>query len=667
VPRPLRLTRDRRDGTGFEPPPSSAKIAPRRSGADVPDVERIVAVPKMQRSVVLSLPAIAVLLSAACSTTPEAPPPLPAAPVVVAPTAPASPTAPTAPEAPATSDATVPPRAALPETVLAPVAPAAPKPAAPRAPAAPAKLLPGLDKVHRAIRTSAPEAQRWFDQGLALVWGFNHTAAIAAFERATELDPQCAMAWWGLAFAHGPHINNTSMDEEASRRAHEAAQRALALVEDRRRNAAGPVASERVERDLVHALAVRYAWPPPEDRGALDRAFADAMREVWHQHPLDADVGTIFAEALMDTAPWDLWTPAGEPQPETQEVVATIGMVLALDHLHPQANHLAIHAWEASPMPERAAACADVLRDRVPGSGHLVHMPAHIDLRLGRYDQAIRANQSGIAADLAYVAATGQHGLYDMYRAHNYHFLVYAAMFEGRSALALDQARELVRQMPAETVDAMPDVLEAFLAVPYHALVRFGRWNDVLAEPEPPATRPVTRATHFYARGMALSALDRLAEADAAHAEFLRAVEAVPESASVGNNAAATVLAIGRALLEGELLYRKGEMDAAFARLREAVAQDEVLKYDEPWGWMQPPAHALGALLLEQGRVEEAEAVYRADLVRHPRNGWALRGLHECLQRRGAVAEAEAVAAELKQAWARADVQPTASCYCRRG
>ena len=303
----------------------------------------------------------------------------------------------------------------------------------------------------------------------------------------------------------------------------------------------------------------------------------------------------------------------------------------------------------------------------MPWAGHLVHMPAHIDIRLGRYTAAATANQKAIAADLAYVEKAGREGFYTIYRAHNYHFLAYAAMFDGRRDLALEAAHDMVREIPLEIVRAFPDFLDGFPAVPYHVMVRFGMWDEMLAEPQPPLDLPVMQAMWRYGRTMALSSLGRVDEAATEFAALQAASEAVPESRFMGNNPSREILAVGLPLAEGELEYRRGRHDRAFALLREAAARDEALRYDEPWGWMQPVRHALGALLLEQGRVAEAEAVYREDLARHPDNGWALTGLAECLERRGGKDEAAKARARVATAWALADERPEVSCYCRRG
>lgn len=520
----------------------------------------------------------------------------------------------------------------------------------------PKLALAELGGHHFAITTGSPVAQRWFDQGLAWCYGFHHAEALRCFDQALAADPGCAMAWWGKAYAAGPHINNMAMTPESAQQAHTAAGRAQQLA----------LATTPVERALIGAIAARYSWPAPDDRKQLDRAYADAMRTVYAAHGDHADIGALFAEALMDLRPWDLWQPDGSPQPETPEVLAVLERVLTAHPRHPQANHLYIHAVEASPAPQRAIPSAERLRDLAPAIGHLTHMPAHAFLRVGRYEDAAEANRRGIAADLATVARTGRSGFYEVYRAHNYHFLAYAAMFTGRGDEALQAARELLQELPMATVQELPQYLEAFLAVPYHVLVRFGRWHEMLAEPEPDAWQKSRRAYFHYGRGVALAALGRVDEAVVEREAFRAAVRAVPSDWMLGNNPLPTVLAIGDAFLDGEVEFRRGDHERAFAALRLAVERDDALRYDEPWGWMMPARHGLGALLLEAGRVEEAEAVYRRDLERHLENGWSLRGLAECLQRRGAESEAAAVTARFETAWQNASAPIEASCFCRR-
>lgn len=512
-------------------------------------------------------------------------------------------------------------------------------------------LYDNLSHYNRTVTTGSEEAQKYFDQGFTLYYGFNHEAAILSFQQAVALDSTCAMAWWGQAISAGPNINNPAMDSSAAVAAWEALQKARQYAAN-----ASPV-----EQDLIFALAARYTWPPPEDRKPLDVAYADAMRRVWQNYPDDADVGALFADAMMNLRPWDLWTPAGEPQPGTPEIVATIERVLAMQPNHPGACHFYIHTMEASPTPGKALAAADSLRHRVPGAGHLVHMPSHIDIRVGHYDEAVKANQRAIIADTAWIK---RGGFYTFYRAHNYHFLTYAAMFEGRKELAMKGARDMVEQIPLDVVLEFADYLDGFIAVPIHVMVRFGMWEELLNEPKPPADLVATTAFWHYGRTVAYAALDRVKEAGAEFATFKKAAADVPESRLIGNNPVRTILQVGLHMAEGELEYRRKNYTKAFTQLRKAVQLDDSLRYDEPWGWMMPVRHSLGALLLEQGRVKEAEEVYRKDLELHPHNGWALKGLASCLHRSGQHEEASATDEQFKAAWARSDISLKASCFC---
>jgi tetratricopeptide (TPR) repeat protein len=341
--------------------------------------------------------------------------------------------------------------------------------------------------------------------------------------------------------------------------------------------------------------------------------------------------------------------------------------VLAFAPRHVLANHAYIHAVEASRHPELALPSADLLRKLVPGAGHLLHMPAHIDMRLGHYAAAARANERAIEADLEYVERAGPGGFYALYRAHNYQFLAWAEMFAGRGDSALEAARELVRQIPSELVRALPQFAESYLGTPYHVRVRFGRWKEILELPEPPAWQLATRADWHYARGIALAAQGRVDEAAFEQLAFAGAAAKVPADYLHGNNPVAALLAIAREMLAGELDYRRGLHESAFEHLRHAVALDDELRYDEPWGWLMPARHSLGALLVEQGRFEEAAAVYQADLEKHPENGWALFGLEECLRSQGHDEEAAAVRQRFERAWSRADVELRGSCFCRTG
>ncbi|MBX3388898.1 MAG: tetratricopeptide repeat protein [Phycisphaeraceae bacterium] len=507
----------------------------------------------------------------------------------------------------------------------------------------------------RKVTTDSPQAQEWFDRGLFLCYAFDHEQAEVAFRRALEHDPNCAMAYWGIAYASGPNINNMMMDEQHSKTAHDAITKAKQL-----RHGCSPV-----ECDLIDAMAVRYEYPAPDDRRKLDESYAEAMREVRRKHPEDADVGAIFAESLMDLYAWKLWTPAGEPSPVTVELVGVLEDVLVKHPEHIGASHDYIHTMEASKSPGKADGAANRLRNDSLGAPHLVHMPSHIDIRRGRYEQAVEANQNAIKADLVRIEAVGDGGFFALYRAHNYHFLQYAAMFDGQKEVAIEAARGVVATLPPDAIEQYPLMLEGFLGAPYHAMVRFGMWDEILAEPAPPPGRPITTATHHYARGIALATRGKVEEARAEREAFLAAKATIPPDAFIGNNEAATVILIGEAMLEGEIEYRAGNDDRAFELLRDAVAKNDALSYDEPWGWMQPPRHALGALLLERGRVEEAEAVYVADLKDHPGNGWALFGLAECYERTGRKAEHATTLAAARKAWARSDIPLTVSCYCR--
>jgi tetratricopeptide (TPR) repeat protein len=515
-------------------------------------------------------------------------------------------------------------------------------------------LYENLSMYERKVSTNSKEAQAYFNQGFTLYYGFNHEAAIKSFQQVLLYDSTCAMAWWGQAISVGPHINNPVMDSLARATAWETILKAQSKIDG----------STPLEKSLIDALARRYAWPAPDDRKPLDSAYADAMRTVYEQHPDDPDVGALFADALMNLRPWDYWTPEGDAQPGTEELVAVIEHVLALQPEHPGACHFYIHTIEASPFPEKALPYADRLRERIPGAGHLVHMPSHIDIRLGRYQESILANQKAILADSLWIS---QPGFYTIYIAHNYHFLAYSAMFSGQKDIAMRAANSIPIVIPMDLVTAYPDYLDAFLAVPTHVMVRFGMWDELLAVPGPASEVSVTKATWHYGRTIAFSALGRIQEAEAEFDSLSLAYSRIPDSRLVGNNPARTVLEIGLLMAEGELEYRKRNFDKSFGLLSQAVEKDDALRYDEPWGWMMPVRHALGALLTEQGRYKEAIAVYEQDLVLHPGNGWALKGLADCYALSGNDPEAEQTAKLFQEAWNYADVPIKASCYCARG
>ena len=516
------------------------------------------------------------------------------------------------------------------------------------------RFLDGFANFEREISTDSESAQRWFNQGIQLLYGFNHDEAIRSFEQAAEADPDCAMAYWGIAYALGPHINNMMMPEEKSQAAYDAAQKAMARVDN-----AAPA-----EQALIRALDARYASPPPEDRSPLEEAFADAMEEVWREFPNDPDVGAFYAESLMNLQPWDLWTLDGEPKGRVEEIVATLERVMELDEEHPGANHLYIHAVEAAPEPERAIPAAERLPDIVPGAGHLVHMPSHIFARVGRWADASEANENAIRVDRAYFEVAPEPEFYNIYYLHNMHFLAWSAMMEGRYDTALEAARDVEREMPEPFLREMTFVTDGFMPVVYHVLIRFGEWEKILDEPEPDDYRHVSRSLWRYARSIALSNLGRIDEAETELERFEEEVRQVPDDWEISFNPAHDVMDVARLMARGELAFHDGRPEDAFEALREAVELEDNLAYAEPPAWMQPVRHALGALLMAEGRYDEAGDVYRADLERHSHNGWALLGMEQALRAQGEREEADAVASEVEQAFAQADVTPVASCYC---
>jgi tetratricopeptide (TPR) repeat protein len=549
-------------------------------------------------------------------------------------------------------------------TVFAPLALAAGIAGAAATPALAAEPVPApapyqvfdLGAHHRSVSTSNAEAQKAFDQGLAWSFSFNHGDAERAFREAARLDDTLAMAWWGVALVNGPHINNTTVDEAHAKVAWDA----LAEAKKRRDGAS------EVEKALIDALGARYAWPPPADRHALDEAYAGAMADVYKRFPKDADVATLYAEALMDVRPWNQWTREGQPQPGTLEVIQALETARGLDSDHPGALHLTIHALEASPQPERAREAADRLRNLVPDAGHLVHMPSHIDVRLGRWQEAAVANERAMAADERYNARKLEPGFWGLYMAHNRHFLGYTAMMEGRREAALDHMQGVVTMFPPEFVKENAVFMDAFMTSHLEALKRFGEWQTILDHKPVVEGLPVSAAHRHMVRAVALSALGRVREAEKEAAAFRKSVAAISKDAAWGSNTAAGAMAVGLPYVEGEIAYRKGNKAAAIARLREAVAREDALKYDEPPAWTVPTRHSLGAVLIASRRYAEAEAVYRDDLERYPENGWSLRGLAQALEAQGKREEAADVKARLAKAWARADVVVDSSCLCIR-
>jgi tetratricopeptide (TPR) repeat protein len=517
-------------------------------------------------------------------------------------------------------------------------------------------LFAGLGTHSRRVTTSSPQAQRYFDQGLAFVYGFNHDEASRSFAQAAEIDPQCAMAHWGVALANGPHINNPVIDEAHAKAAWEALSRAREFVRQ----------ATPAERALIDALSARYAMPQPADRKALDQAYADAMKQVQKAYPDDADAAALYAEALMDLRPWDLWKPDGTAQPGTNEIVSTLEQVLVKNPYHPLANHLYIHAVEASPLPEKADPAANRLRDLQPGLGHMVHMPSHIDVRRGRWEAAATANEKAILADTKYKEVVPGQNFYRLYMAHNRHMLAFAAMMQGQSEKAISAVQAMIAEMPPEWIKESSGIADGFMAMPMEVLMRFGRWDEILAAPEPAEYLPIARAMRLYARGVAQAAQGKKVEARAEQAAFVEAKAKVPDTAYFGNNKASDILGVAEYLLAGEILYREGKVDKGIAQLKIAVKREDELRYDEPPDWVQPVRHALGAALVRSNRPVEAAAVYREDLKRLPENGWSLFGLAKALkmQKNDDAADYQERFAKV---WANADVKLMSSCFCQPG
>lgn len=518
-----------------------------------------------------------------------------------------------------------------------------------------APLLDGLGEHHHEITTDDPLVQRLFDQGLVLAYGFNHKEAERSFREAARLDPQCAMCWWGVALVLGPNIN-LGMPPENNAPAWQALQKAVSLKDH---------ASER-HQAYIEALTARYVENPPVDRTALDEAYAEAMGKVAARYPEDADAATLYGEALMDTTPWDYWQADGAPKPVTEQILATLEAALALNPEHPGANHLYIHAVEKE-RPTHGLASAKRLEKLVPGSGHLVHMPSHIYIRTGDYHAGSLANERAVAADQAYIAQCRRQGIYPLgYVPHNWHFLWATTTLEGRSERAIEAAYETRERVDTQMM-AEPGfgTLQHYYVLPLYAHVRFGQWDEVLATDEPPADLPYPRAVWHYARGLAhvgKGALDE-AEAELASLRELAAKPELEETTIWDINPMSDLMAIAVDVLAGELAAKRGDYETAIARLRAGVEKESALNYDEPPDWYYPVRHSLGAVLLEADRLEEAEAVYRADLEVFPENGWALFGLWRSLEAQDAKEQADAVRERFERAWRHADIELTASRF----
>jgi tetratricopeptide (TPR) repeat protein len=516
--------------------------------------------------------------------------------------------------------------------------------AAPGMPLAP--RLQNLGSHTFPVTTTAERAQLFVDQGMNLAYGFNHAEAGRAFSEAARLDPQCAMAFWGQSLVLGPNIN-APMNPEDEPKAFELAQKALALKAH---------TSER-EQAYINALATRYTGKPA-DRKTADRAFAHAMSELADDYPDDLDARTIYAESLMDLRPWNYWTRDGQPYEETRDIQKSLGMVLARNPSHPGALHYWIHLWEPTDTPERAEAEADRLLTLMPGAGHIVHMPAHIYMRVGRHLDVVRANQLATQADEDYIAQCRAQRLYPLvYYPHNIHFIWMGATASGQRKVALDAARKLAAAIPDEAIGTVP-ILQGFLVVPYWAMVQFGQWDDILADKGPKLDTPFMRGAWRYARAMALVARGRLREADRELLVLKKVLNdpSLDGQVTFSTNSGRAVLRIAPEVVAGEIAARRKNWDAAVLHLDRAVRYEDALIYQEPPDWHAPVRQNLGAVLLAARRPDEAEAVYWEDLRKNPGNGWSLFGLLQALKAQGKADEAALVEQRFREAWKNADV-----------
>lgn len=511
------------------------------------------------------------------------------------------------------------------------------------------------------ISTNILETQKAFDRGLTLAYAFSYLAAEKEFRQAAELDAHSVkpspMPWWGIALVNGPHINFPLVPEENAKIAWQALTRAKELKSN----------GTELEQDLITALESRYQEKQPKDRAKLDLAYAQAMKNLAKKYPRNADVVMLIAEALMDLHPWDLWDNKGNPKSWTPEILATLEQAIHLNNAHPGAHHLYIHAVEASNTPELGVNSADTLGTLVPGAGHLVHMPGHIYVRIGRWEDAAWANLRAIRADINYRKAIPRPGFYGMYMTHNHHFLTFVRMMQGKKENALDSARELIATVPSDFIEKYGPIADGFMAIALKVLMRFGEWEQILKEPEPTPNLPFARALWRFSRATAYTALDRHDEAIKERSAFFDASKLVPPDATFGNNKAHTLLQLAEHVLAGEMAARKNNYEAAIKSLQAAVKIEDSLTYDEPPDWIIPVRHTLGATLLRAGKLPEAEAIYREDLARFPKNGWSLFGLNRALVLQAKEREAEMVQEEFNREWSEADISIETSCLCQPG
>jgi tetratricopeptide (TPR) repeat protein len=518
-----------------------------------------------------------------------------------------------------------------------------------------AQIFEGMGTFHRKISSTSPQAQEYFDQGMRFMWAFNHDEASRSFARAAQLDPHCGICLWGVALTVGPNYNMPMMAEPRAKVAFDSVEQAGTMLDH-----ASPE-----ERALINALKARYPHPTaldPSNEGPVLTAYAAAMRDVAGRFPNDDDIQTMYAESLMNTNAWKLWTTDGKAAPRTEEIVKTLESVLARDPSHPGANHYYVHATEASPHPEKAIAAAERLRGMMPAAGHLEHMPAHTLQRVGRYADAAEANRKGAAADRIYLSKTQPPDYYAMYVAHNFQFLGYATAMQGRKVETLSAMTELKTVFPEDAMLAMPGT-DWYGSERYLALVRFGLWDEILSEATPNPSLKALTGGYLYAKVAALAARGRIMEAEQARKELDNTRASLPPDATAGLNRASDVLALASSLASAQLQMAQHQDRDAIFTLTAAAAQEDKLSYDEPADWFIPVRHMLGAELMKTGQFAQAESVYRLDLNRNPNNGWSLFGLAQALRRQGKTSEATAVEGQFADAWKQADVTLTTSMF----